>query len=156
MFLKIAFPNVSVCEWVNSLCEWVNSVCEWVNSVWNRSIPRAFTNSYDLKYLGFYIQLHPSVSMKSDPNHIAVYHLWRYTYDLSENLWKLRCTVKCSGSTVIKLFTFTSTYYIRSRIFLCLIHHVDTQYITYWIQLCYHLRYSFSPPLRLASLKFPH
>jgi len=96
MFLKIAFPNVSVCEWLNS-------VCEWVNSVWNQSIPRAFTNSYDLKYSRFYIQLHPSVSMKSDPNHIAVYHLWGYTYDLGENLWKLRCTVKCSRSTVIKL-----------------------------------------------------
>jgi len=77
------------------------SVCEWVNSVWNRSIPRAFTNSLDFKYSRMYIQLHPSVSMKSDLNHIAVYHLWGYTYDLGEILWKLRCMVKCSRSTVI-------------------------------------------------------
>jgi len=35
-----------------------------------------------------YIKLHPSVSMKSDLNRIAVYHLWGYTYDLGEILWK--------------------------------------------------------------------
>jgi len=40
-----------------------------------------------------YIQLHPSVSMKSDLNRIAVYHLWGYTYDYGEILIKLRCMV---------------------------------------------------------------
>jgi len=41
-----------------------------------------------------YIQLHPSVSMKSDLNRIAVYYLWGYTTDVGEILWKLRCMVK--------------------------------------------------------------
>jgi len=48
-----------------------------------------------------YIHLRPSVSMKSDLNRVAVYHLWGYTYDLGDILWKLRCMVKCSRSTVI-------------------------------------------------------
>jgi len=50
-----------------------------------------------------YIKFHPSVSMKSDQTRIAVYHLWGYTYDLGEHVWKLMCTVRCSCSTVIKL-----------------------------------------------------
>jgi len=33
-----------------------------------------------------YIQLHPSVLMKSVFNRIAVYHLGEYTYDLGENI----------------------------------------------------------------------
>jgi len=36
-----------------------------------------------------YIQLHPSVSMKTYLNGFAVYHLWGYTYVLGEILWKL-------------------------------------------------------------------
>jgi len=39
--------------------------------------------------------------MKSVLNRIAVEHLWGYTYDLGEILWKLSCVVKCSCSTVI-------------------------------------------------------
>ena len=54
-----------------------------------------------LKNSRMYIQLHFSVSMKLDQNRIVVYHLWGYTYDLGEILWKLRCMVKCSHSTVI-------------------------------------------------------
>ena len=63
---------------------------------------RAFHFISFFKYTRMYIQLHPSVSMKSDLNRIAFCHLWGYTYDLGENLWKLMCTVKCNGNKTYK------------------------------------------------------
>jgi len=63
--------------------------------------PESFYKRPGFKYSRMYIQLHPCVSMKSDQNRIAVYHLWGYTYDLGKILWKLMCMIKCSRSTVI-------------------------------------------------------